>query len=212
MEKKKLKVLNLYAGIGGNRKLWENVDVTAVEINPDIAAIYQVFFPNDKVIVGDAHKFLEKHINDDWDFIWSSPPCPSHSRIRKQIGVEVQKNCKPIYPDMKLYEEILFLEGYCKCKFIVENVISWYPPLKKPSELSRHYFWGNFTLPKKKFETLFTIRQEGNQGKQDKLGFNLSNYKGINKTKILRNCVNPKVALYIFNCAFHRKQLNIFDY
>ena len=34
MNGKKLKVLNLYAGIGGNRKLWTNVDVTAVEYNP----------------------------------------------------------------------------------------------------------------------------------------------------------------------------------
>ena len=41
MEGKPLKVLNLYAGIGGNRKLWENVEVTAVEIEPDIATVYQ---------------------------------------------------------------------------------------------------------------------------------------------------------------------------
>jgi len=29
------KVLNLYAGIGGNRKLWTDVDVTAVEWDED---------------------------------------------------------------------------------------------------------------------------------------------------------------------------------
>jgi len=69
-----MKVLNLYAGIGGNRKLWEDVDVTAVELNPDIAKIYQDFFPNDKVIVADAHKYLLKHYKE-FDFIWSSPPC-----------------------------------------------------------------------------------------------------------------------------------------
>jgi len=40
---KRLKVLNLYAGIGGNRKLWRDVDVIAVEINPEIAKIYQDF-------------------------------------------------------------------------------------------------------------------------------------------------------------------------
>ena len=40
-----MKVLNLYAGIGGNRKLWQDVDVTAVELNPQIAKIYQDFFP-----------------------------------------------------------------------------------------------------------------------------------------------------------------------
>ena len=46
-----MKVLNLYAGIGGNRKLWEDVEVTAVEYNKDIAAIYQDFFPKDKVVI-----------------------------------------------------------------------------------------------------------------------------------------------------------------
>ena len=56
-----MKVLNLYAGIGGNRKLWTDVDVTAVELNPDIADIYWDFFPNDKVIVADAHQYLLEH-------------------------------------------------------------------------------------------------------------------------------------------------------
>jgi len=32
-----MKILNLYCGIGWNRKLWKNVDVTAIEINPEIA-------------------------------------------------------------------------------------------------------------------------------------------------------------------------------
>ena len=36
-----MKVLNLYAGIGGNRKLWTDVEVTAIENNESIAAIYQ---------------------------------------------------------------------------------------------------------------------------------------------------------------------------
>lgn len=36
-----MNILNLYAGIGGNRKLWgNNHNITAVEINPDIAEIY----------------------------------------------------------------------------------------------------------------------------------------------------------------------------
>ena len=43
---KTLKVLNLYAGIGGNRKLWENVEVTAIENNPEIAEVYKKLFPH----------------------------------------------------------------------------------------------------------------------------------------------------------------------
>ena len=54
-----MKILNLYAGIGGNRKLWGNEhEITAVELDKDIAAIYKDFFPTDKVIVADAHPYL----------------------------------------------------------------------------------------------------------------------------------------------------------
>lgn len=83
-----MRILNLYAGIGGNRKFWgDDHKIVAVEIDPKIAGIYKDFFPNDEVIIGDAHAFLEKHFAD-FDFIWSSPPCPSHSHIRKELGVE----------------------------------------------------------------------------------------------------------------------------
>ena len=52
-----MKILNIYAGIGGNRKMWGGEhEVVAVEINKDIAKIYQDNFPKDKVIVGDANK------------------------------------------------------------------------------------------------------------------------------------------------------------
>ena len=37
-----MKILNLYAGIGGNRTLWgDKHEVTAVEINAEIAGIYK---------------------------------------------------------------------------------------------------------------------------------------------------------------------------
>jgi DNA (cytosine-5)-methyltransferase 1 len=104
-----IKVLNLYAGIGGNRKYWQDVDVTAVEIEPNIAKIYQDFFPDDKVIITDAHQYLLEHYNE-YDFIWSSPPCPSHSHIRKELAVEARGQNKPVYPDMQLYEEILLFK------------------------------------------------------------------------------------------------------
>lgn len=102
-----IKVLNLYAGIGGNRKLWTDVDVTAVELNPEIAKIYQDFFPNDKVIVGDAHEYLLNHFAE-YDFIWSSPVCISHSKIRRASCMSDRGQHKPIFPDMSLYQEIIF--------------------------------------------------------------------------------------------------------
>ena len=105
-----MKILNLYAGIGGNRKLWEDVQVAAVEINSDIAEIYSDFFPKDEIIIGDAHQYLlDNHYK--YDFIWSSPPCQTHSQIRYNLGVK-NRGTKPVYPDMKLYEEILVLQWY----------------------------------------------------------------------------------------------------
>jgi len=200
---KKIKVLNLYAGIGGNRKLWKNVDVTAVELDKNIAKIYQDFFPNDKVVIADAHQYLLEHF-EEFDFIWSSPPCPSHSRFRKGFSMNV--GAKAIYPDMKLYEEILLLQGYFKGDWVVENVISWYDPLIEPQTLQRHYFWSNLELPEKHFEN-DTIRLTGGRNEpqkeqikrlQNKLGFDLEGYRG-NKRTMLRNCVKPELGEYIFN-------------
>jgi len=200
-----LKLLNLYAGIGGNRKLWTNVDVIAIEINPTIAKIYQDFFPDDKVIVGDAHKYLLEHYKE-FEFIWTSPPCPTHSRIRQFSAVARGQN-EAVYPDMKLYEEIIFLMHNFQGKWVVENVISYYEPLIKPQELASHYFWANFNLGNKKIETrghnaTMDVRQQLK-------GFDLSSYKNIDKQKILRNCVEPETGLHIFNMAFKTKQIQL---
>lgn len=206
MKKEKKKILNLYAGIGGNRKFWgDEHEVTAVENNPEIAKIYQDFFPNDKVIVADAHQYLLDHYKE-FDFILSSPPCPSHSRIRIHSAVARGQN-EAIYPDMKLYEEILFLEGYFKGKWVVENVISWYEPLKKPFIYQEHYYWANFIIDGKGAAN--RCHNAGIEALQKLKGFDLSKYKisqDYSKEKILRNCVEPKAGLHIFNCAFKERQ------
>lgn len=57
-----MKILNLYAGIGGNRKLWgDDHEITAVENDQGLADVYKDLFPQDRVIVGDAHEFLRKN-------------------------------------------------------------------------------------------------------------------------------------------------------
>src|SRR3990167_10923497 len=136
-----MKILNLYAGIGGNRKLWgDEHEITAVENVPEIAKIYADFFPKDVIIIGDAHQYLLEHYKE-YEFIWSSPPCPSHNKIRNEAGVGSGQN-EPIYPDMKLYEEIIFLQHMFKLensgfkgKYVVENVVSYYKPLIPPQEV-----------------------------------------------------------------------------
>jgi len=191
-----MKVLNLYAGIGGNRKLWEDVEVTAVELDPNIAKIYQDFFPNDKMVVGDAHQYLLDHYKE-FDFIWSSPPCPSHSKIN------TDGNHAARFPDMKLYEEILFLgNNWFKGLWLVENVKPYYKPLIKAVEIDRHLFWSNFRIGlfESKTPRLTIAYQTGTNGR---FGFNLKgiSVNGSDKRQILRNLIDPDLGLYILNCA-----------
>ena len=195
-----MRILNLYSGIGGNRKLWEEVEVTAVELNPEIANIYQDFFPQDKVIVADAHEYLLKHY-EEFDFIWTSPPCPTHSqmgrlRVLSDSEITGAYMSKAKYPDMKLYEEIILLKHYFKGKWCVENVIAYYKPLIPPAEIQRHHFWSNFFIG-----TIEVAPDKIENGKisewEERLGFDLSNYKNIDKRNILRNCVNPNLGLHI---------------
>jgi len=198
-----MRILNLYCGIGGNRKLWpsDDIEVTAVEMNPEIAKIYQDFFPNDKVIVADAHKYLLEHYKE-FDFIWSSPPCPTHSDIRR-CGVHKGQYAAK-YPDMKLYEEIILLKHFSKCPFVVENVVGYYDPLITPFEAHRHYFWSDFIIGK------INLNEDRvhNEiiGSKPVYGFDLNKYQVDNKRKILRNLVSPKLGLHVFNCAFKEKQ------
>ena len=154
--KKKIKVLNLYAGLGGNRKDWKDVDVTAVENNPEIAKIYQKFFPEDKVIVTDAHQFILEHYKE-FDFIWSSPPCQSHSKMNLGTRHKIIR-----YPDMSLYQEIIFLKHFFKGLWVVENVNPYYSALMEFQKADRHLFWSNFTIQNIKIsKPRFTGKKKG---------------------------------------------------
>jgi DNA (cytosine-5)-methyltransferase 1 len=142
-----MRILNLYAGIGGNRALWGNDhEITAVEQCPHIAGIYRERFPMDRLLVEDAHQYLLNHFTK-FDFIWSSPPCQSHGQCRFNLGVKL-KGYAPLYPDMTLYQEILLLRHHFAGRWIVENTVPYYEPLIAPTaKLGRHLVWSNFAIP-----------------------------------------------------------------
>lgn len=194
-----MKILNLYACLGGNRYKWgDEHEITAVELDEELAKLYQERFPNDTVIVADAHQYLLEHYQE-FDFIWTSPPCPTHSRARYwAIGANGKS---PIYPDMKLYEEILLLDYHFKGKYVVENVIPYYKPMLNPKKRGRHLYWTNFNLPNNLRDRRFAI----SQSKKEVNGlcrfhdFNFRQYKGKQSIiKIARNLVDYEAGKTIF--------------
>ncbi len=199
-----MKILNLYACLGGNRYKWnevkDDIKVTAVEWDEELAKLYQERFPNDKVIVADAHQYLLDHYKE-FDFIWSSPPCPTHSRL-----VTSNKNkIKMKYPDMKLYQEVIFLDNFFKGRYVVENVIPFYTPLIPSKKRGRHLYWTNFNLPNNINERPpIGIGQGINEVKRlcEFHDYDFYKYKGKQPTnKIARNLVDYQAGKTIFETA-----------
>ena len=203
-----MKILNLYACLGGNRYKWgDEHEITAVELDPELARLYQERFPNDTVIVADAHQYLLDHYKE-FDFIWSSPPCPSHSRARFWgFGANGKK---PIFPDLKLYEEIIFLQNHSKAKFCVENVIPYYDPLIPAEKRGRHLYWCNFKLPpdlngrSKGFGDSKNGNTESLESWSKFHDYDFSKYKGEQLIlKIARNLVDYEAGKTILDCAMN---------
>jgi len=198
-----MKVLNLYAGLGGNRKKWQNVEVTAIEFDKKIADVYSKLYPNDKVIVADAHEYLLDNF-ENFDFIWSSPPCQSHSKMVKATRHKIRK-----YPNLKLYEEIIFLDNFFKGTWIVENVVPYYKPLIEPKlRVGRHLFWSNkewFGIQDIKRPSGF-INKSNLKGKEELMTwlgiyFEEKLYYQNNHCpcQVLRNCVHPNLGVQFIN-------------
>jgi DNA (cytosine-5)-methyltransferase 1 len=198
-----MKILNLYACLGGNRYKWnevkEDIEVTAVEWDKELASLYQERFPNDKVIVADAHQYLLDHYKE-FDLIWSSPPCPTHSRL-----VQSNKNkIKMKFPDMRLYEEILLLKHLYEGKYIIENVIPYYEPLIPAQKRHRHLYWTNFNLPNILTNRDVRISTGSNEVRNlcEFHDYDFYKYKGSQPTnKIARNLVDYEAGKTIFETA-----------
>jgi DNA (cytosine-5)-methyltransferase 1 len=199
---KEFKVLNLYSCLGGNRYKWTDCKVTAVELDPEAARLYQERFPNDTVIIADAHQYLLDHYTE-FDFIWSSPPCPTHSRL--SMSNKTKDSVPNKYPDMSLYQEIIFLQYYFNGKFVVENVIPYYEPLIPAQKRGRHLYWTNFQLPTNINERE-TIGISSTTNEVKKLckfhDYDFRKYKGEQRLlKMARNLVDYEAGLTIFNTA-----------
>jgi len=214
-----MRILNLYACLGGNRYKWgDEHEITAVELDPELGRMYQERFPKDKVIVADAHQYLLDHFRE-FDFIWTSPPCPSHSRAAFGSRKSIKAAHKPLYPDMKLYQEIIFLKHYFDGKYVVENVIPYYDPLIPAKKRGRHLYWTNFNLP-----SILSTRKSISMEDLNEVGqwcvfhdYNFRNYKGKQTVqKIARNLVDYEAGKTILDTVLgiqqnlNAKQIKLF--
>ncbi len=195
-----MRILNLYACLGGNRYKWgDEHEITAVELDPELARMYQERFPSDTVIVADAHQYLLDHYNE-FDFIWSSPPCPTHSRAR----FARRNTTTPEYPNMMLYQEVIFLENWFDGKYVVENVIPYYEPLIQAQKRGRHLYWTNFKLPMDLNERKSSIMEGKDEVSRwcEFHDYDFRKYKGEQRLdKIARNLVDYEAGKTIFETA-----------
>ena len=196
--------ISLFSGIGGNRTLWKDVDVTAIEFDKNIAEVYSSLYPDDTVIIADAHQYLLDH-SDEFDFIWSSPPCQSHSRMMKATRHKIRK-----YPDMALYQEVIYLKNFYSGLWVVENVKPYYEPLIHPTTiLGRHYLWANFEILDFDTPSIKGFIRAGTVAESEKLkewlGISYEGniyYQGNHcPGQVLRNCVHPSLGKHIFESA-----------
>ena len=219
-----VRVLNLYAGIGGNRAGWPTgIEVVAVEQDPEIAAAYAALWPDDEVVVGDAHEYLLDTITEPFDLRWSSP-CVTHSKLNRfQAG---KGNYR--YPDLgQLYGEIILLREFLPegSAWVVENVIPYYVPLIPPTTmLDRHYIWSNRPLPyvgldmvgrkriardrksPKGNRTLSRMLIAETSDWEDEYGIRLpacaDRWGRDKRRKVMRNCVDPKLGKSVWDAIF----------
>jgi DNA (cytosine-5)-methyltransferase 1 len=219
-----MKILNLYACLGGNRYKWDEIpglEITAVEWDEELARLYQERFPNDTVIIADAHQYLLDHYKE-FDFIWSSPPCPSHSRARYWSSSNYDTTTEAIYPDMTLYQEIIFFQHYFRTgKYVVENVIPYYEPLIAAQKRDRHLYWTNFNIPgvvsNRNVSGVVSAAKDEIKILSKFHEYDFTKYKGEQRIdKIARNLVDYEAGLSILKAALNiiekskTKQIELF--
>lgn len=212
-----MKILNLYAGLGGNRKSWTNHEIKAVEIVPEIAEIYRKLFPGDQVIIADVMQFVRKENLGSYDFIWASPPCKTHS-------CATTKKFRYV-PDLTSIHGLrIFLDYQCETPYVIENVQPFYklPKEYQPTfKIDRHLFWANFFVPVPE-KSLINSRISDLPHKRDRSlymrgsieelasfhNYDLSIIENLsNRESLLRNMTHWKIGKYILDCFMKQKNL-----
>ena len=209
-----MRILNLFAGIGGNRTLWGNKhEITAVEMDQKIAMIYHKRFPNDKVIVGDAYQYNLDH-HHEYGLVWASPKCQSHSRVNHFLNAQGIKR----YPDMGLWKLIIYLRQFHDGFWIVENVQPYYHFIKESFVIDRHYFWSNIPMlstgNRYNGVSICNAKLKNRRTTSEHVK-EMQDYHGIHDVSdryMLSSCVKPEIAKIILDQVIWQQQKSLKDF
>ena len=121
-----------------------------------------------------------------------------------------------MYPDLKLYEEVIFLDNFFKGKYVVENVTPYYEPLVPAQKRGRHLYWTNFTLPndinERKLKGTLCLMKNEIDTLCEFHDYDFRKYKGEQRLdKMARNLVDYEAGRTIFETALgivSKKQTN----
>ena len=208
-----MRVLDLYAGLGGSDKGIRSVlekkgidyEYVAIEIDPKVAEAHRKNNPGSRVIVADALSWLPEVKN--FDFVWASPPCKTHSKWNMVWASRREKHPKPDPTLWFLIREFRSLG----INFVVENVDPYYKdPCKPTIKIGRHQFWTSF--PIKKFDFISREKPFPEMTIRDWLQYHqLETVEGKaqDKRQALRNCTHYSIAAGIFEQFLEPKILGL---
>jgi len=127
--------------LGFQRFMKENnicFEYVAVDNDRKVLQVHSLLNPHSKTVLEDAWLISDDRLLQ-YDFVWASPPCESHSVLCWK------RKDKP-KPDMRLWWLIRRLRKL-KVPFIVENVRPYYGTILKPTaKAGRHLLWSNLSL------------------------------------------------------------------